>query len=125
MQVLLPRHVRLIPPSSRPASETTYRGDAAWRASGAVKDIAEAQLFAWDAAEHGTDVHLLANPTQVELLRSQFAERQAAAQRESGSRLLATYGGAEHLAAPPRELLLGQAEAYIEYGPDGKVRIDK
>ena len=59
--------------------------------------------------------------SQVELLRSQFAERKAAVQQEAGSRLLEKYGGREHLAAPPKELLLGQAEAYVEYGPDGKV----
>ncbi len=35
--------------------------------------------------------------------------------------ILDTYGGAEHLAAPSKELLMAQGEGYVEYAPDGKV----
>lgn len=35
--------------------------------------------------------------------------------------VLSAYGGAEHLAAPAKELLLAQTEHYVEYAPDGKV----
>ena len=31
--------------------------------------------------------------------------------------MLDRYGGAEHLQKPPKELLLGQSESYVEYHP--------
>ena len=35
--------------------------------------------------------------------------------------MLAKYGGEEHLAKPPQELLLGQTEEYVEYSRAGQV----
>lgn len=35
--------------------------------------------------------------------------------------ILDRYGGAEHMDAPPKELLLGQNETYVEYSRTGKV----
>lgn len=35
--------------------------------------------------------------------------------------ILDTYGGHEHLKAPPRELLLAQSENYAEYDASGNV----
>ena len=100
-----------------------YHGDLAWRNSGDHIELMQAQLFAWEAAEKsGTsaaELNLQANPTQMELLRKQFAVRKAAADAEQRARVLERYGGAEHMAAPPPELLLGQGEAYVEYGRDG------
>ena len=34
---------------------------------------------------------------------------------------MAKYGGEEHLKKPPRELLLGANENYVEYSADGRV----
>lgn len=51
----------------------TYRGDLAWRRSGDYQDMMQAQMFAWEAAEQGAEVHLQANPTQLELMRKQVS----------------------------------------------------
>ena len=75
-------------PDKRPGVDVVYAGDNVWKASGAVSAMADAQLFAWDAANaaaglapghaDGGDgaaaagagaVHLQANPTQAALLR--------------------------------------------------------
>ena len=32
-------------------------------------------MFAWEAYEHGTDVHTLADPTKLELMHKQFKEK--------------------------------------------------
>ncbi len=34
---------------------------------------------------------------------------------------LKQYGGEEHLAAPPKELLLAQTEQYVEYSKHGRL----
>jgi len=107
-------------PGGQAAAGSTYRGDLAWRRSGDYTDLVQAQMFAWDAAEKGAEVHLQANPTQLEMLRKQYAARKGALETERRDAILAQYGGAEHLQAPPKELLLGQGEAYVEYGRDGK-----
>ena len=33
------------------------------------------------------------------------------------------YGGEEHLAAPPKELLLGQTEHYVQYSQSGRIML--
>ena len=79
-------------PDKRPGVDVVYAGDNVWKASGAVTSIAESQLFAWDAANHGQDVHLQANPTQAALLKQQFEERKAAVRELQRQRLVAKYG---------------------------------
>ena len=37
--------------------------------------ISLAVVFAWEAYEHGTDVHTLADPTKLELMHKQFKEK--------------------------------------------------
>lgn len=32
-------------------------------------------VFAWEAYEHGTDVHTLADPTKLELMHKQFKDK--------------------------------------------------
>ena len=32
-------------------------------------------MFAWEAYEHGTDVHTLADPTKLELMHKQFKDK--------------------------------------------------
>lgn len=79
------------------------------------------QLFAWQAAARGNDVHLNANPTQGELLHHEFREKKAELKDTTKVSILAKYGGAEYLAAPPKELRQGQTEDYVEYSRTGQV----
>jgi len=99
----------------------TYAGDNFQRYSESTTDMANVQLFAWQAADKGSDVHLQANPTQAEMLHKKFKEKKAEQQDTNKESILAKYGGEEHLDAPARELLLAQTENYVEYTRSGKV----
>ncbi len=78
-------------------------------------------MFAWDASERGTDVHLQAEPTKLELLHQEFAVKKDDFKANQKGSVLERYGGAEHLDAPARELLLAQTEDYVEYSRHGNV----
>ena len=64
--------------------------------------------FAWEAYEKGADVHLQADPTKLELLKQEYAQRKDAHVSDKKNTILDKYGGTEHLQAPPKELLLAQ-----------------
>lgn len=81
----------------------------------------ELQLFAWQSAARGNDVHLNANPTQGQLLHEAYKEKKEELRDSSKVSVLAKYGGEEHLVQPPKELLLGQTEEYVEYSRAGQV----
>jgi pre-mRNA-processing factor SLU7 len=89
-------------PSRVPGQETDYSGDNFIRISGDAVALAQQQLFAWDAAskleeESATELHPLANPSQVELLQKQFQGQANALQIQAKRAILNKYGGAEHL----------------------------
>jgi len=67
-----------------------------------------APVFAWEAYEHGADVHLQADPTKLALLAREVKQRKESSKTEARSSILDKYGGAEHLEAPPKQLLLAQ-----------------
>lgn len=79
------------------------------------------QLFAWQAAARGNDVHLNANPTQGELLHYEFKAKKEELKDTTKSSILARYGGAEYLDSAPKELRQGQTENYVEYSRTGSV----
>ena len=98
-----------------------YAGDNFVRYTGDAPKMANLQLFAWQAYEKGNDVHLQANPTQGELLHREYLQKKEKLKNSSKESILATYGGEEHLNAPPKELLLAQTETYVEYSRTGRV----
>eukprot|EP00730_Choanoeca_flexa_P015320 TRINITY_DN7013_c0_g1_i3.p1 TRINITY_DN7013_c0_g1~~TRINITY_DN7013_c0_g1_i3.p1 ORF type:complete len:573 (+),score=178.86 TRINITY_DN7013_c0_g1_i3:58-1776(+) len=100
---------------------STFAGENFVRYTGEVTDIAERQLFAWDASGKGVDVHLQADPTKAELLHKNFENKKQEFQESQKQSILEKYGGAEHLQAPPKELLLAQTEHYVEYSQSGRV----
>ncbi|XP_065919281.1 pre-mRNA-splicing factor SLU7-like [Dysidea avara] len=102
-------------------AEVPFAGENFVRHSGDVQDFAHQQMFAWEAYEHGTDVHTLADPTKLELMHKQFKEKKKNFKSDQQLSILEKYGGEEHLDAPPKELLLAQTENYIEYARSGTV----
>ncbi len=78
-------------------------------------------VFAWDAFEHGTDIHSLADPTKLEVMHKEFKVNKGSFKDEQQKSILEQYGGEEHLDAPPKELLLAQTEEYVEYSRLGNV----
>lgn len=98
-----------------------YAGENFVRFTGDTQKHATAQLFAWEAYEKGVDVHLLAEPTKLELLKKEYEEKKNELNHRVKENILKKYGGEEHLDVPPKELLLAQTEDYREYTRYGKL----
>lgn len=98
-----------------------YAGENFVRFSGDAQKHSVAQLFAWEAYEKGVDVHLLAEPTKLEMLQKEYNKKKDQFKSQVQERILQRYGGDKHLQAPPKSLLLGQTEDYVEYSRYGKV----
>ncbi|KAM4554813.1 pre-mRNA-splicing factor SLU7 [Odontesthes bonariensis] len=101
--------------------EVGYAGDNFVRYSGDTITMAQTQLFAWEAYDRGSEVHLQADPTKLELLHCSFKVKKEDFKEMQRESILEKYGGQEHLDAPPRELLLAQTEDYVEYSRHGAV----
>ena len=65
-------------------------------------------VFAWDAYEQGTEVHLQADPTKLDVLAREYKKRKENSKQNAKDTILDRYGGEEHLEAPPKQLLLAQ-----------------
>ncbi|KAG0707387.1 Pre-mRNA splicing Prp18-interacting factor-domain-containing protein [Suillus ampliporus] len=98
-----------------------FAGDNFFRFSGEAPEVQQLQLFAWQAAARGNDVHLNANPTQGQLLHHEFKEKKEMMKDVNKVSILAKYGGEEYLEHVPRELINGQTEDYVEYSRTGQI----
>lgn len=115
------RSMREAPLKGERPEDMQFAGDNYLRHSGDAARIQKLQLFAWQSAARGNDVHMNANPTQGELLHKDFLERKEKLRDSSKVSILAKYGGEEHLEKVPKELLTGQTEDYVEYSRTGQV----
>lgn len=115
------RSMRDNPNPAKPTDETDFAGENFVRYSGDTQTHAKAQLFAWEAYGKGVDVHVLAEPTKLELLQKEYEKKKDEIKSEVKNSVLEKYGGEEHLDAPPKALLLAQTETYVEYSRYGKV----
>lgn len=107
--------------SSLGDQDVDYAGENFVRFSGDTQKHSVAQLFAWEAYEKGVDVHLLAEPTKLEMLQKEYDKKKEQFKSQVQESVLQCYGGDEHLHAPPKSLLLAQTEDYVEYSRYGKV----
>ncbi|KAM5531573.1 hypothetical protein V8D89_014742 [Ganoderma adspersum] len=101
--------------------ESQFAGENFLRFSGEAPEVQKLQLFAWNAAARGNDVHVNANPTQGQLLHSQYIQKKEELKDTTKVSILAKYGGEEYLEKAPKELLQGQTEEYVEYSRTGQV----
>ncbi|TFK26519.1 hypothetical protein FA15DRAFT_702791 [Coprinopsis marcescibilis] len=115
------RSMRDAPLKNLPPEEAKFAGDNFLRYSGEAEEVQRLQLFAWQAAARGNDVHLTSNPTAGELLHQEFKEKKEQLKDSTQTSILAKYGGAEYLQAVPKELRQGQTENYVEYSRTGQV----
>ncbi|SPP88059.1 pre-mRNA-splicing factor Slu7 [Drosophila guanche] len=115
------RSMRDNPNPATPAEEAEFAGENFVRFSGDTTAQATAQLFAWEAHGKGVDVHLLAEPTKLELLQKEYEQKKEQFKSSTKTHIVEKYGGEEHLKVPPKSLLLAQTEEYIEYSRSGKV----
>lgn len=105
------------------AAQVLYAGDNFVRKTGDVLQVQGLQSFVWEAAEKGgnEDLTLESNPSAVELMYKEYQKKKESLATQKKSSVVETYGGQEHMQAPPPEMLLSQSEHYIEYSEDGKV----
>ncbi|EIW83180.1 pre-mRNA-splicing factor SLU7 [Coniophora puteana RWD-64-598 SS2] len=115
------RSMRDAPILNVPPEEAKFAGDNFYRFSGEAPEVQKLQLFAWNAASEGNDVHLNANPTQGQLLHADYQETKEKMKDISKVSILAKYGGEQYLEKAPKELLQGQTENYVEYSRTGHV----
>ncbi|OAX36446.1 hypothetical protein K503DRAFT_793403 [Rhizopogon vinicolor AM-OR11-026] len=115
------RSMRDAPMKNVPPEDAKFAGDNFFRFSGEAPEVQQLQLFAWQAAARGNDVHLNANPTQGQLLHHEFKEKKEMMKDINKVSILAKYGGEEYLERVPRELINGQTENYVEYSRTGQV----
>merc|ERR1712079_402759 len=90
--------------TGKSAEEVDYAGDNFVRISGDTVVHAKSTMFAWEAARKGLDVHVLAEPTKLEVLKKEFEKKKGEFKKEVNNNILEKYGGAEHLEVQPREL---------------------
>lgn len=101
--------------------DSDFAGENFVRFSGDTEKHSVAQIFAWEAYGKGVDVHLLAEPTKLEMLQHEYEKKKEEFKSATKDTILDKYGGEEHLKAPPKSLLLAQTEEYVEYSRSGKV----
>ena len=113
--------------------ESQFAGDNFARISGDAIQLADSQLFAWDAAEKGVaEVHPQANPSQVELLKKQYRTKATDMKKEQKKAVLEKYGGGEYLEGtgglasvaetkkPSRKIRFGASTKVETYTPGGE-----
>ncbi|KAH7888523.1 Pre-mRNA splicing Prp18-interacting factor-domain-containing protein [Phlebopus sp. FC_14] len=115
------RSMRDAPLKNVPPEEARFAGENFFRYSGEAPEVQKLQLFAWQAAQGGNDVHLNAGPTQGQLLHEEYKEKKEKLKEVTKDSILARYGGEEYLQSAPRELVNGQSENYVEYSRTGQI----
>jgi pre-mRNA-processing factor SLU7 len=103
------------------SQQAKFAGENFFRYSGEAAAVQDLQVFTWQAAARGHDVHFNANPTQGELMHEEFKQKKAEMKSTSKVSILDKYGGEEYLQAAPVELRQGQTEDYVEYSRTGQV----
>ena len=66
-------------------------------------------------------MNLHANPTAGEKYHHEYTQNREEVKAVNQVSILDTYGGAEYLKKPPKELVMGQTESYVEYSRTGQV----
>ena len=107
--------------TGKSVEDVDYVGDNFVRISGDTINHAKSTMFAWEASRKGLDVHMLAEPTKMEALKTEFEAKKDHFKNDMNKGILEKYGGEEHLEAPPRELIFSQTEDYVEYSRHGRV----
>jgi pre-mRNA-processing factor SLU7 len=111
------------------AESMGFAGDNFTRISGDAVQLAETQLFAWDAEKKlGTEgvVHVQADPSRAELMRKQVERKGEEIKDKKRKMVLDRYGGEEYLdkgdktaTGEERATRFGVSHAEQEYNRDG------
>merc|ERR1711953_1011271 len=72
--------------------EVEYAGDNFVRITGDTVSHAQSQMFAWDAGRKGLEVHALAEPSKLEVLKKEFEKKKGEFKKEVNNSILEKYG---------------------------------
>lgn len=100
---------------------TSFTGENFVRYTGDVSKVNKAQVFAWEAAEKGVDIHLQALPTKTEIVQKEFEVKKNEYNERVSKYITHKYGEPEKQAKSSKELQLDQSEHYVEYSRTGRV----
>eukprot|EP00980_Cylindrotheca_fusiformis_P021169 scaffold8136_cov127-Cylindrotheca_fusiformis.AAC.9 len=132
------RSMRDNPNPDIPSEEAQFAGDNFARISGDAVNLAQTQMFAWDAAEKSgrDELHPQANPSQVELLKKKFQDKSSQLAVQKKRKVLDKYGGQEYLdgtgglatavegqksSEETRKIRFGVSTVNQEYSRDGRL----
>lgn len=112
-----------LPETSKSTSSATthFPGENFIRYSGDVSKVNKAQVFAWQAADKGIDIHLQALPTKAEIVQREFEVKKNEYNERISKFITHKYGDPEKQAKPAKELHLEQSERYVEFSRTGKI----
>lgn len=97
-----------------------FPGENFIRYTGDVKDVNKAQVFAWQAADKGIDIHLQALPTKTAIVQKEFEINKNQYNERINKYIKQKYGEPEEQAKSAKDLQLAQSEVYVEYSRTGK-----
>lgn len=110
-----------LPENSKNPIGESFKGENFVRYTGGVQNVNKAQVFAWQAAEKGIDVHLQALPTKTEIVQKEFEIKKKEHSETIARFINQKYGDPESQAKPAKDLQLGQSEHYVEYSRTGRI----
>lgn len=110
-----------LPDKSKPTATAVFPGENFVRYTGDVGKVNQAQVFAWQAADKGIDIHMQALPTKTEIVQKEFEIKKNEYNDRIAKYITQKYGEPEKQAKPVKELQLEQSERYVEYSRTGQV----
>lgn len=115
------RSMREAPHQNVRPEDSTFAGENFLKTTGDAVNIQNTQMFAWQSAARGHDIHVQANPTATELAHGAFKVKKEEMKDSNKTNVLSRYGGQEYLnqSKIPKEIRLGQNEDYVEYSRSG------
>lgn len=110
-----------LPDPAKAPVTATFTGENFVRYTGDVSNVTNAQVFAWQAANKGIDIHLQALPTKTEMVKKEFEIKKNEYNERVSKYIKHKYGEPEKQAKPAKDLELEQSEFYVEYSRTGRV----
>jgi len=107
--------MREAPDASINPEDAVFAGENFTRMTGEAQDAQKLELFAWQSEQRGHELSMYSNPTQAALVHKDFLGQKKVMKEKNSTGMLDKYGGEKYLQRPPKELLMGQSEAYVEY----------
>lgn len=115
------RSMRSNPLPDENPEDLAFAGDNFVRHSGDALKLAQNQVLCWEMQARGENIDVISNPSQAELLQRQFVEKKKNFEDNKKKAILDKYTDGKTNESLDNRLKLGQTEAFLNYGKDGKL----